>query len=117
SLVLVTFFLTIFGTFLTRSGLIASVHSFAQSNIGIYFIWFLGFLIAACTGLVVYRLPLMRSEGRIESVLSREAAFLGNNWAFLGIMVFILVATTFPRISEWLLSQQTVGPTFYNAWL
>lgn len=118
SLVLLTFFLTIFGTFLTRSGLIASVHSFAQSNIGIYFVWFLGFIIAGCTGLVVWRLPRMRSEGRIEAVLSREAAFLANNWAFLGIMVFILVATTFPRISEWLMNQQsTVGPTFYNAWL
>ncbi len=118
SLVLLTFFLTIFGTFLTRSGLIASVHSFAQSNIGTYFIWFLGFLIAACVGLVVWRVPRMRSEGRIEAVLSREAAFLANNWAFLGIMVFILVATTFPRISEWLMNQQsTVGPTFYNAWL
>jgi cytochrome c-type biogenesis protein CcmF len=118
SLVLLTFFLTIFGTFLTRSGLIASVHSFAQSNIGTYFVWFLGILIAACVGLVVWRLPQMRSEGRIEAVLSREAAFLANNWAFLGIMVFILVATTFPRISEWLLKQEsTVGPTFYNAWL
>jgi cytochrome c-type biogenesis protein CcmF len=118
SLVLLTFFLTIFGTFLTRSGLIASVHSFAQSNIGTYFVGFLGILIAACTGLVVWRLPRMRSEGRIEAVLSREAAFLANNWAFLGIMVFILVATTFPRISEWLMQQEsTVGPTFYNAWL
>jgi cytochrome c-type biogenesis protein CcmF len=118
TLILITFFMTIFGTFLTRSGLIASVHSFAQSNIGIYFVWFLGFVIAACAGLVVWRLPRMRSEGRIEAVLSREAAFLANNWAFLGIMVFILVATTFPRISEWLLDQKsTVGPTFYNAWL
>ncbi|HKQ70668.1 MAG TPA: cytochrome c-type biogenesis CcmF C-terminal domain-containing protein [Polyangiaceae bacterium] len=118
SLVLTTFFLTIFGTFLTRSGLIASVHSFAQSNIGIYFVWFLGMVVAASAGLVVWRLPRMRSEGRIEAVLSREAAFLANNWGLLGIMVFILVATTFPRISEWLMNQQSsVGPTFYNAWL
>jgi cytochrome c-type biogenesis protein CcmF len=117
-LVIATFFLTIFGTFLTRSGLIASVHSFAQSNIGIYFVWFMGLIVATCAGLIVWRLPRMRSEGRIESVLSREAAFLANNWAFLGIAVFIVVATTFPRISEWLLDQQsTVGPTFYNAWL
>ncbi|MET0591172.1 MAG: cytochrome c-type biogenesis CcmF C-terminal domain-containing protein, partial [Polyangiaceae bacterium] len=117
-LVLLTFFLTIFGTFLTRSGLIASVHSFAQSNIGTYFVWFMGFLIAASAGLIVWRLPRMRSEGRIEAVLSREAAFLANNWAFLGLAVFIAVATTFPRISEWLLKQEsTVGPTFYNAWL
>ena len=60
----------------------------------------------------------LRSEGASKSVLSREAAFVVNNWAFLGIMVFILVATTFPRISEWLLDQKsTVGPTFYNAWI
>jgi cytochrome c-type biogenesis protein CcmF len=117
-LVLLTFFLTIFGTFLTRSGLIASVHSFAQSNIGIYFVWFMGLLVAGSAGLIVWRLPRMRSEGRIEAVLSREAAFLANNWALLGIAVFIAVATTFPRISEWLLNQEsTVGPTFYNAWL
>lgn len=118
SLICITFFLTIFGTFLTRSGLIASVHSFAQSNIGIYFVWCMAFIIAACAGLIVWRLPLLRSQGRIESVLSREAAFVVNNYALLGIAVFIAVATVFPRISEWLFHQaSTVGPTFYNAWL
>ena len=117
-LVCLTFVLTIFGTFLTRSGLIASVHSFAQSGIGTYFLRFLALLIAAIVGLIVWRLPKLRSEGRIESIWSRDAAFLVNNWALLGIATFILVATVFPRISEWLLSQpSTVGPTFYNAWL
>ena len=118
SLVLLTFFLTVFGTFLTRSGLIASVHSFAQSSIGTYFLWFLGLLVALGAGLLVHRLPALRSEGKIEAVLSREASFLANNWAFVGIAVFVLVATMFPRLSEWLLSQpSTVGPAFYNAWL
>jgi cytochrome c-type biogenesis protein CcmF len=118
SLVLVTFFLTIFGTFLTRSGLVASVHSFAQSSIGTYFIYFLGALLALSVALVFYRLPLLRTEGRIEALLSREAAFVANNWALLAITVFILVATTFPIISQWALSQpSTVGPSFYNAWL
>ena len=117
-LLCITFFLTIFGTFLTRSGLIASVHSFAQSNIGIYFVWFMGFILATCAGLIAWRLPLLRSEGRVESLLSREAAFLLNNYALLGIAVFVTVATVFPRLSEWLLQQaSTVGPSFYNAWL
>jgi cytochrome c-type biogenesis protein CcmF len=117
-LICITFFLTIFGTFLTRSGLIASVHSFAQSNIGIYFVWCMGFIVAACAGLVAWRLPQLKSEGRIEAILSREAAFVVNNYALLGIAVFIAVATVFPRISEWLMHQaSTVGPTFYNAWL
>lgn len=118
SLICLTFFLTIFGTFLTRSGLIASVHSFAQSDIGIYFVYFMGVILAASAGLIVWRLPQLRSEGRIEALLSREAAFLLNNYALLGIAVFVMVATVFPRISEWLLKQEsTVGPSFYDAWL
>jgi cytochrome c-type biogenesis protein CcmF len=118
SLVLLTFFLTIFGTFLTRSGIVASVHSFAQSSIGTYFACFLGALVALSTALLVFRLPLLRTEGRIESLVSREAAFVANNWAFLGITVFVLIATTFPVFSRWLLSQSsTVGRSFYNAWL
>jgi cytochrome c-type biogenesis protein CcmF len=117
-LICLTFFLTIFGTFLTRSGLIASVHSFAQSGIGIYFVYFMGIIIATCTALIVYRLPQLRSEGELESVLSREAAFLGNNWGFLSLMVFIVTATTWPRISEWLLDKKsTLGPPFYNMWI
>jgi cytochrome c-type biogenesis protein CcmF len=118
SLVLLTFFLTIFGTFLTRSGIVASVHSFAQSSIGTYFAYFLAALVALSTALLVFRLPLLRTEGRIEALASREAAFVANNWAFLGITVFVLIATTFPVFSRWLLSHSsTVGPSFYNAWL
>src|SRR4051812_16051345 len=117
-LICLTFFLTIFGTFLTRSGLIASVHSFAQSGIGIFFVYYMGVILAVCAALIIYRLPKLRSEGIFESVLSREAAFLGNNWGFLSLMVFIAVATTWPRISEWLLDQKsTLGPTFYNMWI
>ncbi|WP_437733180.1 heme lyase CcmF/NrfE family subunit [Sorangium sp. So ce1335] len=118
SLICGTFFLTIFGTWLTRSGLIASVHSFAQSGIGIWFVFFMAVILATCTALIVYRLPLLRSEGHFESLLSREAAFLFNNWGLFSIMIFIAVATVWPRISEWLLDQKsTLGPTFYNMWL
>jgi cytochrome c-type biogenesis protein CcmF len=117
-LICLTFWLTIFGTFLTRSGLIASVHSFAQSGIGIFFVYFMGVILAACISLIVYRLPQLRSEGELDSVLSREAAFVGNNWAFLSLTVFIATATTWPRISEWLLDQKaTLGPPFFNMWI
>lgn len=116
ALICATFFLTIFGTFLTRSGLIASVHSFAQSGIGIFFVWYMGVVFAGCVALIVYRLPKLRSEGSFDSVLSREAAFLFNNLGFVSLLVFIAVATTWPRISEWLFDQKaTLGPTFYNA--
>ncbi len=117
-LICATFFLTIFGTFLTRSGLIASVHSFAQSGIGIFFVYYMGVIVAACSALIVYRLPRLRSEGSFESLLSREAAFVLNNWSFLSLAFFIAIATTWPRISEWLLDQKsTLGPTFYNTWI
>jgi len=117
-LICLTFFLTIFGTFLTRSGMISSVHAFAQSDIGVYFGWFMGFIIATCTGLIVWRLPLLKAQGRIESFLSREAAFVVNNWALLGGMSFIAVATTWPLVTEFFQGQQaTVGPPFYNRWM
>src|SRR5690606_15246669 len=113
-----TFFMTIFGTFLTRSGLIASVHSFARSDIGVYFAWYMLLLIVGCALLIVWRLPLLKAQHRIEALLSREFAFLLNNWILLAMMGFVLIATTFPLISEWLRGQEvTVGPPFYNRWM
>lgn len=118
ALIITTFLLTIFGTFLTRSGLIASIHSFAQSEIGTYFLYFLAFAIATSVALVAMRWGKLRSSTEIDSVLSREAMFVANNWLLLGIMVFILLATTWPKISEWLWRERlTVGASFYNAWL
>jgi hypothetical protein len=90
---LTTFFLTIFGTFLTRSGLIASVHSFAQSGIGIYFVYFMGFTrgdLGRPRGVA----PAAAPPRQIDSLLSREAMFVANNWLLLGICVFIVLATT-----------------------
>jgi cytochrome c-type biogenesis protein CcmF len=117
-LICLTFFLTIFGTFLTRSGMISSVHSFAQSDIGTYFAYFMGLIVATCAGLITWRLPLLRAQGRIESLLSREAAFVVNNWALVGSMSFIAVATTWPLVTEFFQGQQaTVGPPFYNRWM
>jgi cytochrome c-type biogenesis protein CcmF len=189
SLVCITFFLTIFGTFLTRSGAIASVHSFAQSSIGTYFVWFLGLLFVVSATLIFYRWPELRDlppsprlrkaalatgwtlialygpglyaiynlplglpvriglmalgagafvfvgldlvfrrmtrglslvskRPQIESLFSRELTFLLNNWGLLGFMLFVLVATTFPMISEAFWNEKvTVGPPYYNAWV
>ncbi len=117
-LMCLTFIMTIFGTFLTRSGLIASVHSFARSDIGVYFAWYLLFLCAFCLALIFYRLPLLRAKHNINSLLSREFAFLLQNWVILGMMLFVLIATTFPLISEWVRGETvTVGPGFYNKWM
>jgi cytochrome c-type biogenesis protein CcmF len=117
-LLALTFFLTIFGTFLTRSGLIASVHSFARSDIGQYFVWYMVFLIIAIGALMIWRLPKLKADNEIESLVSREFAFLLNNWVLLGMMVFVLVATTFPLLSQWVRGEEvTVGPGFYNKWM
>jgi cytochrome c-type biogenesis protein CcmF len=117
-LMCLTFIMTIFGTTLTRSGLIASVHSFARSDIGIYLVWYVVFLCVVSFGLLIYRLPQLRSTNRIDSMLSREFAFLLQNWVLLGMMLFVLIATTFPLISEWVRGETvTVGPSFYNKWM
>jgi cytochrome c-type biogenesis protein CcmF len=192
-LICLTFFLTIFGTFLTRSGAIASVHSFAQSSIGTYFVYFLALVIAFSLTLILYRWPELRNlvadksrvrelriaaivtgwamvaicgpglyalsklpvstsvqvvldvgicaaaiyagievvyrrmtatidiesqRPEVESVFSREFTFLLNNWALLGFLLFVLVATTFPMLSEAFSGEKvTVGPPYYNAWV
>jgi cytochrome c-type biogenesis protein CcmF len=117
-LLCLTFVMTIFGTFLTRSGMIASVHSFARSSIGIYFIWYIVLLLVACAALIVWRLPLLRSKARIDSLLSRDFVFLLNNWILMGMLFFVLIATTFPMISEAIRGETvTVGPGYYNKWM
>jgi cytochrome c-type biogenesis protein CcmF len=114
-LVLLTFALTIFGTFLTRSGVISSVHSFTQSGLGPFFIGFLLLVLLVAGGLVAYRLPELRTTGTIESFLSREAAFLFNNLVLVGIAFAVFWGTVFPVISEWVRGVKiTVGPPFFN---
>jgi cytochrome c-type biogenesis protein CcmF len=115
SLIILAFALTIFGTFLTRSGVISSVHSFTQSGLGPFFLWFLGFVLLTSIALVIWRLPLLRSENQLESFFSREAAFLFNNLILLGICFTIFWGTIFPVISEWVRGVKiTVGPPFFN---
>jgi cytochrome c-type biogenesis protein CcmF len=115
SLIILAFALTIFGTFLTRSGVISSVHSFTQSGLGPFFLWFLVGVLFAAVGLVTWRLPLLRSRNQLESFFSREAAFLFNNLILLGICFTIFWGTIFPVISEWVRGVKiTVGPPFFN---
>ncbi|MCC7367634.1 MAG: heme lyase CcmF/NrfE family subunit [Chloroflexi bacterium] len=115
ALVLVTFYLAIFGTFVVRSGVITSVHSFAQSAIGPYFLSFLVLVIASTLGLLFYRLPQLRSDNQLDSMLSREASFLLNNLLFLGLVFAIFWGTIFPLVSEAVQGVKiTVGPPFFN---
>ena len=116
SLVVLTFLLTIFATFLTRSGLIESVHSFAQNtSIALIFLGFMGSILIASVILIVYRLPGLKSENQIESFFSREAAFLFNNLVLLGAAFAILWGTIFPLVSEAFTGQPiAVGPPFFN---
>src|SRR5688572_9300764 len=114
-LVVATFLLAILGTFITRSGIIESVHAFAQSPVGNWFAAFLVFAIAATTYLVVTRLRDLEAPVTLESVVSREAAFLYNNLLLCGIAFSVLWGTLFPIISEWVRGTKiTVGPPFFN---
>jgi cytochrome c-type biogenesis protein CcmF len=99
-LVASTFFLCIFGTFLTRSGIVSSVHAFAQSPIGPYFVAFLAVTIAITILLILSRLDYLKSEAPLESVVSRESSFLFNNLILLASCFAILWGTLFPVISE-----------------
>jgi cytochrome c-type biogenesis protein CcmF len=117
-LVILAFCLAIFGTFLTRSGIVNSIHSFTQSSIGP---WFLGFIVAVTLGslaLVLYRLPLLRAKTRLESAISREAAFLYNNLLLVALCLTILWGVVFPIVSEAVRGESvTVGPPYFNFFL
>ena len=114
-LVILTFALTIFGTFLTRSGVISSVHSFTQSGLGPFFIGFLLASLAVSIGLLVWRLPQLKSENELDSVLSRESTFLLNNLILVGMAFAVFWGTIFPVISEAVRGVKiTVGPPFFN---
>ncbi|HXH06562.1 MAG TPA: cytochrome c-type biogenesis CcmF C-terminal domain-containing protein [Vicinamibacterales bacterium] len=118
-LVIVTFFLTIFGTFMTRSGVVTSVHAFGEDpELAAMFLAFMTVLLVFSFGLVVYRLPLLRARNELDSWLSREAAFLANNWILLFSAFFVLFATMFPTLSEAVTGERlTVGPPFFNKWM
>ncbi len=114
-LIILTFALTIFGTFLTRSGVISSVHSFTQSGLGPFFLYFLALVLVVSLGLLFLRLPMLRSENELDSLVSRESTFLFNNLILVGIAFAVFWGTMFPVISEAVRGVKiTVGPPFFN---
>jgi cytochrome c-type biogenesis protein CcmF len=114
-LIFSTFMLAIFGTFLTRSGVVSSVHAFAQSSIGTWFIAFLALTLAVCTYFFVRNRAHLRSENRLEALVSRESSFLFNNLILLVACFTVLWGTLFPVLSEWVQGHKiTVGAPFFN---
>ena len=117
-LVIGAFALALFGTFLTRSGIISSIHSFTESSIGPWFLGFIGIVLAGSILLVLSRLPLLRSKTRLESPISREATFLYNNLLLIALCLTILWGVLYPILTEALRGEPvTVGPPYYNFFL
>jgi len=118
-LVILTFMLTIFGTFMTRSGVVESVHAFGKDNqLALLFVLFMATVGIIAFGLLVYRMPKLRAANQFESFISREFAFLLNNWVLLACAFFVLFATMFPTISEAFADKRiTVGIPFFNRFM
>src|SRR5438105_339605 len=119
TLVITTFFLTIFGTFMTRSGVVQSVHAFGDDPmLARLFTVFMVAILVFSFGLVIYRLPMLKARNELDSWMSREAAFLVNNWILLFCALFVLFATMFPTLSEAVTKHRlTVAAPFYNKWM
>ncbi|MGQ0804311.1 MAG: heme lyase CcmF/NrfE family subunit [Actinomycetota bacterium] len=115
SLVIATFCLTILGTFLTRSGVVDSVHSFTQSAIGPMLLGFLGLVAAVGIGLIAWRGDRLRAPGRIDSPVSRESAFLANNLLFAALAFVVLLGTVYPLLAEALQDRRlSVGEPYFD---
>ncbi|HEY6572940.1 MAG TPA: heme lyase CcmF/NrfE family subunit, partial [Candidatus Eisenbacteria bacterium] len=114
-LIVLTFELSIFGTFLTRSGVLTSVHSFAESDIGP---WFMAFIIGSstlATALILYRKALLESENKMDAIVSREGSFLFNNVLFVALTFATFLGTTFPVLSEAVTGAKiSVSAPFFN---
>ncbi len=119
TLVILTFFFTIFGTFMTRSGVVQSVHAFGEDNaLALQFIVFMVFLLVVSLGLLFHRMPRLREQGGFESFVSREFAFLLNNWVLLACAGFVWSVTMMPTITEAIWGERiTIGPGFFNRWM
>jgi len=114
-LVILAFSLSIFGTFLTRSGVLSSIHSFTQSPLGAYFLAFLAFVTLGAFGLAAWRWDALRSQNELDATLSRESAFLINNVLFLSAAFAVFLGTVFPVVSEVLVGRSiNVGPPFFD---
>jgi cytochrome c-type biogenesis protein CcmF len=117
-LVVLAFVLSLFGTFLTRSGILSSVHSFTESPIGGWFLGFLTLVVVGSLALVFARLPLLRTRARLESLVSREATFLYNNLLLVALCLTVLWGVVFPILSEAVRGTTlTIGPPYFNFFL
>ena len=115
ALVIMTFGLTLFGTFLTRSGVIASVHAFTQGTIGAFFLGFLALVLLTALGLLAWRWDALSAQGALDSVVSRESAFLLNNVMLVAAAFTVFFGTVFPLLSEALRGVKvSVGAPFFN---
>jgi cytochrome c-type biogenesis protein CcmF len=115
ALVVLTFSLTLFGTFLTRSGVIASVHAFTQGAIGVFFLSFLAVVVLVALGLIAWRWDTLGAQGELDSVVSRESAFLLNNVLLVAATFTVFFGTVFPLLSEAVRDVKvSVGAPFFN---
>jgi len=114
NLVMGTFVLTVLGTFLTRSGIISSVHSFTQGTIGYYFLAFIALVLVGALAMVAGNSERLRTTGRFDSAASRETIFLLNNLFLTAFMFTVLVGTLFPLVAEMRGAKVSVGPPFFN---
>ncbi len=118
TLVVLAFDLSLFGTFLTRSGVVNSIHSFTQSSIGPWFLAFICAVTGFSVALIVWRLPLLRAKTKLESPISREAAFLYNNLLLVALCLTILWGVTYPILSEAVRGESlTIGRPYYDFFL
>ncbi len=115
ALVILTFSLTLFGTFLTRSGIIGSVHAFSQGAVGVFFLGILALVLLLALGLLAWRWDALRAQGELDSVVSRESAFLLNNVMLVAATFTVFFGTVFPLLSEALRGVKvSVGAPFFN---
>jgi len=116
SLILITYALAVFGTFLTRSGILSSIHTFTEGPIGKWFLPFLGVMLLGGLGIVLARLNELRATNRFDSLVSRESAFLANNVLFVAAAFAVLWGTIYPIIAEVFTGVRlSIGPPFFNS--
>lgn len=114
-LIAITYLLGIFGTFITRSGIVSSVHAFADSNLGKFFVFYMAIILGASLCLIIDRRSYLKSERRLDSVFSRESAFLFNNLVLVVSCFAVFWGTVFPVLSQWVKGTKiTVGPPFFD---
>ncbi len=115
-LIIIAFSLTLFGTFLTRSGILSSIHSFSSGPVGLYFLGFLAFVLISSLGLLAWRSDQLRGQPELDSVVSRESAFVLNNVVFVSALFAIFLGTVFPLLSQAVVGVQvSVGAPYFNS--